>query len=53
MNGNMLVLSGEHGEISCEAELVLHIGKTYEQGITVEDLVDQFTVGIDFTYRNS
>lgn len=53
MNGNTLCLSGTHGEINCEAELVLHIGKQYEQGMRVEELIDQFTVGIDFTYRNT
>ncbi len=52
MNGNVVSLSGKHGEVNCEAELVLHIGKDYESGIQVNELVDKVTIGIDFTYRN-
>jgi 2-keto-4-pentenoate hydratase/2-oxohepta-3-ene-1,7-dioic acid hydratase in catechol pathway len=51
MNDNVISLSGKHGEVNCEAELVLHIGKEYERGIRVDELVDKFTIGIDFTYR--
>lgn len=52
MNDNVITLKGKHGEVNCEAELVLHIGKDYEPGIRVEELIDQITIGIDFTYRN-
>jgi fumarylpyruvate hydrolase len=51
MNGNEITLSGQYGEVNCEAELVLHIGRDHEPGIRVDELVDQITVGIDFTYR--
>ncbi|RAS83744.1 fumarylacetoacetate hydrolase [Priestia endophytica] len=52
MNSNSLEFYGSRGEINCEAELVLHIGRTYEKGIQIEELVDKMTIGIDFTYRD-
>jgi fumarylpyruvate hydrolase len=52
MNGNDISLSAKQGEVNCEAEIVLHIGQDYVPGMRVEELVDQMTVGIDFTYRN-
>jgi fumarylpyruvate hydrolase len=51
MTGNVIELSGSVGEVNCEAEIVLHIGKDYETGIQVDDIADKFTVGLDFTYR--
>lgn len=53
MTGNEITLSGQKGEVNAEAELVLHVGKNYEPGISFFDLVDQITVGIDFTYRET
>jgi fumarylpyruvate hydrolase len=51
MNGDYIQLYGNRGEVNCEAELVLHIGRSYEKGLYVNELVDKMTVGIDFTYR--
>lgn len=45
-------LPGNQGEIHYEAELVIHIGKPYVQGITVDELVDGYALGIDFTLRD-
>jgi fumarylpyruvate hydrolase len=52
MNGLPIHLPKGQGEIHYEAELVLHIGKTYNKGIPVDDLVDRFALGIDFTLRD-
>lgn len=52
MEGQMLQLPSNQGEIHYEAELVLHIGKSYVEGITVDELVDQIALGIDFTLRD-
>jgi 2-keto-4-pentenoate hydratase/2-oxohepta-3-ene-1,7-dioic acid hydratase in catechol pathway len=51
MNGQPILLPKDQGEVHYEAELVLHIGKTYKKGISVDDLVDRFALGIDFTLR--
>ncbi|MEX2461865.1 MAG: fumarylacetoacetate hydrolase family protein [Paenibacillaceae bacterium] len=52
MKGQSIQLPGNQGEIHYEAELVLHIGKPYEKGIQVDELVDSFALGIDFTLRD-
>ncbi|KIL35812.1 fumarylacetoacetate hydrolase [Cohnella kolymensis] len=51
MTGNVIELAGSVGEVNCEAEIVLHIGRDFQPGIQIDDLVNQFTVGLDFTYR--
>jgi fumarylpyruvate hydrolase len=51
MEGQSIRLPSNQGEIHYEAELVLHIGKDYEKGMHVDDLVDRFALGIDFTLR--
>jgi fumarylpyruvate hydrolase len=51
MDGQPIRLPNDQGEIHYEAELVIHIGKVYEKGIHVDDLVDSFAFGIDFTLR--
>lgn len=50
--GQDLLLPGDRGSIHYEAELVIHISKDYEKGMKVDELVDQFTLGIDFTLRD-
>lgn len=52
MDGRKIRLPKDRGLIHYEAELVLHIGRAYEKGIAVDDLVDQFALGIDFTLRD-
>jgi fumarylpyruvate hydrolase len=51
MDGQPIRLPNDQGEIHYEAELVIHIGKVYKKGIHVDDLVDSFAFGIDFTLR--
>jgi fumarylpyruvate hydrolase len=52
MTGDVIQLPANQGSIHYEAELVIHIGKPYETGITVDELVDQFTIGLDLTLRD-
>lgn len=52
MEGQEIQLPGQVGDVHYEGELVLHIGKYYEQGMTVDELVDQMALGIDFTLRD-
>lgn len=52
MNGSVIELPGDRGEVHYEAELVPHIGRKYEQGLTVDQLVDRMALGIDFTLRD-
>ena len=52
MKGQTLHVPYLPGELHYEAELVLHIGKPYERGIRVEELVDRIALGIDFTLRD-
>lgn len=51
MDHSVSRFSKENGEVNGEAEIVLHIGRSYEKGLTVMDLVDKVTIGIDYTYR--
>ncbi|WP_040951659.1 fumarylacetoacetate hydrolase family protein [Gorillibacterium massiliense] len=50
--GNAIALPGDRGDVHYEAELVLHIGRDYEPGMRVEELVDKLAIGIDFTLRD-
>ncbi|WHY02758.1 fumarylacetoacetate hydrolase family protein [Neobacillus sp. DY30] len=50
--GREVSLSGNRGSIHFETEIVIRIGKPYEQGIKLEDIIDSFTIGIDFTLRD-
>ncbi len=51
-NGADIYLPGDRGDVHYEAELVLQIGKPYKKGITVDEIVDQMAIGIDFTLRD-
>jgi fumarylpyruvate hydrolase len=52
MNGQLIHLPKDQGEIHYEAEIVLHIGKVYKKGMRVDELVDRFALGIDLTLRD-
>ncbi|MEC0230231.1 fumarylacetoacetate hydrolase family protein [Paenibacillus alba] len=52
MQEGELALPADQGEIHYEAELVLHIAKPYTAGIQVDELVDKYALGIDFTLRD-
>ncbi|MCR8630024.1 fumarylacetoacetate hydrolase family protein [Paenibacillus radicis (ex Xue et al. 2023)] len=47
--GQEIILPGECGSVYFEAELVIRIGRLYETGIKVDELVDGLAIGIDFT----
>lgn len=51
-DGSQIVLPGDRGSVHYEAELVIRIGRPYEKGITVDELVDGLAIGIDFTLRD-
>lgn len=51
-HGQEIQLPTNQGEIHYEAEFVIHIGQAYRSGITVDEIVDQFGLGIDFTLRD-
>ncbi|WP_068773672.1 fumarylacetoacetate hydrolase family protein [Paenibacillus sp. FJAT-26967] len=52
MNEDRLALPQSRGEIHYEGELVLHLAKDYKPGLTVDELVDSFGLGLDFTLRD-
>ncbi|MNI04887.1 Fumarylpyruvate hydrolase [compost metagenome] len=52
MDGRTVQIPGDQGAIHYEAELVIHIGKPYTPGISVDELIDQFALGIDLTLRD-
>lgn len=52
MDGGELILPGIRGDVHYEAEFVLHIGRDYEPGIRVDELVDRFALGLDMTLRD-
>lgn len=52
MDGQKLALPQDRGEIHYEAELVIRIGKPYEQGMKIQELVDVMALGVDFTLRD-
>ncbi|RAL21389.1 fumarylacetoacetate hydrolase family protein [Thermoflavimicrobium daqui] len=51
-NGQAISLPGDRGEVHYEVEWVLHIARPYKTGINIEEVVDQFALGIDFTLRD-
>jgi 2-keto-4-pentenoate hydratase/2-oxohepta-3-ene-1,7-dioic acid hydratase in catechol pathway len=50
--GQIITLPGNRGSVHFETELVIHMGKNYEKGIKVDEIVDKIAVGIDFTLRD-
>lgn len=52
MNSEFVKLPGDQGDIHYEGELVLHVSKPYSPGIKVDEIIDQFALGIDFTLRD-
>lgn len=52
MDGNIIELPSNKGEIHYEAEIVLHMDRAYSKGAKVEELVEHITLGIDFTMRD-
>lgn len=52
LNGETLELPASKGEVHYEAELVVQIGRSYEPGMAVDELVEAYAFGIDFTLRD-
>ncbi|MCD9023133.1 fumarylacetoacetate hydrolase family protein [Cohnella silvisoli] len=52
MTNGTLVVPGAQGSVHYEAELVLAVGRTYEAGISCDELLSAFTVGLDLTLRD-
>jgi fumarylpyruvate hydrolase len=50
--GQEISLPSNRGSIHFETEIVIRMGKPYEKGIKVEDIVDSMAIGIDFTLRD-
>ncbi|MGC7873175.1 fumarylacetoacetate hydrolase family protein [Desulfosporosinus sp. SYSU MS00001] len=51
-NDREIILPKGCGEIHHELEFVVHISRSYEPGLTTDDLIDQIALGIDFTLRD-
>ncbi|WP_131923826.1 fumarylacetoacetate hydrolase family protein [Hazenella coriacea] len=51
-NGKEIFLPNDQGEIHYEAEVVIHLSRSYKKGIQVAEIVDQMALGIDFTLRD-
>lgn len=52
LDQSVITLPKDQGEVHYEGELVIHIERDYEQGVSVNDLVDVMALGIDFTLRD-
>ncbi|MFB5673332.1 fumarylacetoacetate hydrolase family protein [Paenibacillus terreus] len=52
MNGETLQLPLDQGELHYEAELVVRLGRSYERGMKVDECIEAFAFGIDFTLRD-
>lgn len=52
IEGQTIMLPGDRGEVHYEAELVVHIGRDYEAGVSIDSLIDSMALGIDFTLRD-
>ncbi|MGI6225394.1 MAG: fumarylacetoacetate hydrolase family protein [Peptococcales bacterium] len=50
--GQEIFLPNGQGTIHYETELVICIGKPYEKGIKIDDLVEKMAIGLDLTLRD-
>lgn len=50
--GQTILLPGDRGSVHYEVELVIHLARTYEPGLPLEELIDQMTIGLDLTLRD-
>lgn len=51
-NENTIQLPRGRGDVHYEAELVLKMGTDFVQGITVDEIVSEMTIGLDLTLRD-
>ncbi|WP_438349746.1 fumarylacetoacetate hydrolase family protein [Paenibacillus sp. FA6] len=52
LDKSVIALPKDQGAVHYEGEMVFHINRDYEAGITVDELVDVMALGIDFTLRD-
>lgn len=52
MDGSVIAIPGNRGDVHYEAELVLHIGSPFRTGIKAGELIDKMAFGIDLTLRD-
>ncbi|MBW4081994.1 fumarylacetoacetate hydrolase family protein [Paenibacillus sp. S150] len=52
MEGGALALPSGFGSVHYEAEMVVRIGRSYEPGIALEELLADFALGLDLTLRD-
>ncbi len=50
--GDDIMLPGDKGKVHYEAELIIRLGKPYEKGIKVNELIDSMALGLDLTLRD-
>ncbi|WP_458414647.1 fumarylacetoacetate hydrolase family protein [Schinkia sp. CFF1] len=50
-NSSQINLPRNRGAVHYETELVIRMGRDYEKGIKVDEMVDGLAIGIDFTLR--
>ncbi|MGJ7912661.1 fumarylacetoacetate hydrolase family protein [Neobacillus sp. LXY-1] len=50
--GQEISLPGNRGSIHYETEIVIRMGRSYEKGLIVDEMVDSMAIGIDFTLRD-
>lgn len=50
--GQVVSLPGNRGSVHFETEIVVRMGRAYEPGITVDQIVESMGIGIDFTLRD-
>ncbi|SEA73107.1 2-keto-4-pentenoate hydratase/2-oxohepta-3-ene-1,7-dioic acid hydratase (catechol pathway) [Thalassobacillus cyri] len=51
-DGKEIMLQEDKGAVHYEAELVVRLGKPYEKGIKVNEIVDSMALGLDLTLRD-
>ncbi|MCR8660042.1 fumarylacetoacetate hydrolase family protein [Paenibacillus endoradicis] len=52
MNGGDIVIPKQQGEVHFELEIVLRISDHYTSGMSAEQAIDAFTLGLDLTLRD-
>ncbi|OLO28124.1 fumarylacetoacetate hydrolase [Alkalihalophilus pseudofirmus] len=51
-NGQEITIPKGRGAVHYEVELVIRIGKTYKNGMEVDEIIDAMAIGIDLTLRD-
>lgn len=52
MNSDILGVPGSQGLVHYEVEVVFAVGRNYESGISCDELINSYTVGLDLTLRD-